>query len=205
MRIDGARESVYSRLTKAQEAESKMPAKSVMPIGALLVDIEERECRVICDQSQSNVERIVNSVLGDSHYELAIWTNPISQPKNEISKFVYVLRCDGMTPEEIKERQRNTIDPEIHPALETFVFAPLKEGFKPIGKHAGRRASTQRWEIMAISDSRFMRSPLRDVKRVLGNAIVTRNLPWEFRLTRMRQIEIDSGKPTAVWRIMRIK
>lgn len=160
--------------------------------------------RIPLTSSRKVEEELLNCLGPDCDWKLEIWTSPLNQNPDEVSSAVFVLRSDGMTDLEIEKRRAATVDPNPPLALDTLVYCPLREGYQ-CGKRHGLRRSTLQWELMSIGDQRVMRCSLRDVRRFVGNAIVSRGLPWEFRLYRLREEEKLSGMPTAVWRVIRVK
>lgn len=143
------------------------------------------------------VEKLVSECCPD--WETRIWTDPPDLPADQLARTVYVLRSDGLTAEQIEKRIGDGL---LRLRGSIMIVAPLRQGYKATA--VSFRASKQGWEDMEIGDRRICRSMAARLRSVIGNCMVARDLPFEFQLTRMREMETE-GVSTQVWMVERIK
>jgi hypothetical protein len=133
---------------------------------------------------------------------LTCWTDPPQANPDAPCKWVYVMRCDGMTDEQIQFVKKQTVQPE---AMDVFVLSPLEWNSRlPPSERTPRRrhrSTKKAWETMQVGENRLVRMHRRDLVTFLTQAMVKRELPWTFRCERMPFLETDK---MTVWQVKRL-
>lgn len=152
--------------------------------------------QIVADAFESYRDR----ELSISNWEMTLWTEPRDTDPQQTVARVFALRSDGLSPEAIAERQERTAARSETP--ESAILAPARQSWpKPPDYPA--RPSKVGWERMMVGERIHIRCMFRDLRFLINKAVNGRDLAWEFRATRCRDME-PKGSTTPTWLVERI-
>lgn len=141
--------------------------------------------------------------------QLTYWTNPANADPNMKCRSVFLMRCDGMSDDDIaiaKAQFGNQQPDEFIFDAQTWAAA-IPEAMRPkTRKGRPPKASKNGWELMAVGQSKIVTLFQKDLKMWLGKAMLIRGHDWVFKCQRMAYLEdARQSRPTQVWNVIRIR
>lgn len=161
------------------------------------------------NESANSIRERINSWQTDSGngFRFEVWTDPSNADPSLPCKAVIVMRCDGMSESDILKAKGPVVFQ--FQGGDTYMFHPLSwnDTFPPHQRckvllNTAARPSRLGWEQMLVGEIKIVRLTNRDLRFLLGRAMVQRNLDWRFEVKRERMME--HGK-TPVWSVRRIQ
>ena len=176
------------------------------------LDMQPGQVRVFDNVKAAELVRAFHSVFRKHEVEGAeceFWTYPTCRSEHEQVKRVWLLRSDGLSGTDIGEIRKRCLTEQ---AVQIEEFSGVRT-FTVDGRTLNRdneqtfknrpRTTKHGWEFMNVGETRTVRMHLRDLREVLSNHVIRRQLDWVYRCDRDYESERELESKIAYWSVTR--
>jgi hypothetical protein len=137
------------------------------------------------------------------------WGNQPDSKAEARLKRVWVMRSDGLGPDEILRIRASTREIQFDEFSGTREFevdgAALLRTAEPELLKRRPRTTRNGWEFMRVGDAKMIRVDRRSLFNALALALIYRRLDWVFRV--YREVDMEKRAPTSTpyWTVIRVR